>query len=275
MVSTTGIEVFATLENIARSDVTSISFPTHLHVLLRLREIFCDGDISFKRAEQLIHGEPLIAMRVISAANAAVFFGKPEIMDLENAIFRLGLNTTKRVTLSVAMAQLNKSKELLIYAGISRVIWLHSLYTAAAAFVIASNLTDIHPEECQTVGLMANLGAFYMLYKACENPLLTHAQEAVREAAGRHYLSMTKKVIRYIGLPDTIVEALDIAMRENTVIKVPPKDMREIIRIANVMASEHVQWDEGIGHTAKISPVFLALKSQILDRFNYLQKEYY
>jgi len=108
MNSHSAIEVHTLLENIAKSPISTATFPTHLRVLLRLKSVLNDPDISFKKAGEIINGEPLIALRIISAANAAIFFGRPEILEMEQAIFRLGLGATKRVALSVAMSQLGK-----------------------------------------------------------------------------------------------------------------------------------------------------------------------
>jgi HD-like signal output (HDOD) protein len=211
---------------------------------------------------------------VISNANAAVFCDKPQILDLENAISRVGLSATKRVALGVAMVQLNKSKELLSFSNISRAVWLHSVYTAAAAFVISKEMTSIQPEESQIAGLLVNLGGFYMLYRAREYEILRQSPDDVRQSAGRHYLALTQKVLQYIGLPKDMLESLQITMAENTSLKVPPTTAREVIRTANILASQRLTWDEGIGHTEEIPRAYLDLQDKIEKKYEELLREY-
>lgn len=239
------LEAYRLLEQIADEAIRDANFPTHFSVILKLKAILADPEVSFKSVVEVLHGEPLVSAKVIAAANSAAN-RQERVADIEAAVFRLGVSAVRQIAVSVVMAQLNRSKEILVYSGLSRTIWLHSLYLSAACAVIAKESTRFNPDEAAYVGLTLNLGAFYMLYRASSESGCCLTQADVKEGVSRNYLQVTKKLVTFLGLPEAVSEGIVIDEVKTDPIKHPPKTMAEILVVAKQLADETFSWTEAL-----------------------------
>lgn len=270
---TTSIAAHQLLEKLALKPIDSTSFPTHFNVVLKLREALNDQRAPFKKIIDILNGEPMVSARIVQSANAATFYGKEAVLDVEKAVYRLGTNAVRRIALGIAMTQLTQVKELLPFSSMARRIWLHSLYTAAAASVLARNFTRHHPDEALFLGLDLNLGAFYLLYQASHHPVLHKDQDDVKDAISRHYLALTHRVLEAMGLPEEVMEALSISPLENTPIA-SPQTIQEVLYTANLVARIHYAWTDDPAPEDLLSPEILALGVKFDERFREIQSEY-
>lgn len=270
---TSSVITYQALELIAKEDINDLSFPTHFGVVLKLRAILSDPDSSFKKVIELLKGEPVIAAKVISSANTVGNGSGSSIIDIEKAVFRLGLNAVRRIALGVAMVQLNKSKEMLVFSNLARCVWLHSLYVSSAAYVVAKELSRLHPDEAEFSGLMLNLGAFYMLYRAASSEgSMQH--DDVREGVVRHYLALSKKLLQYLEIPQETIDAISIDKQQAIEIKSPPKTMRELIHVANELATVKMPWFDEDRNREEIPGEYTSLKGKIDSQFLLTQQMY-
>lgn len=270
----TSLETYQRLEKIAEAPITDLSFPTHFHVALKLRNLLGDPDVPFKKVTEVLRGEPLMSAKVMAAANSASVRTGEKITSIETAVFRLGLSTVRRISLGIAMVQLNKSKEMLAFANLSRSVWLNSLYTSSSAYVVAKESANISAEEAEFAGLMVNIGAFYMLYQASLVKDLQMLQEDVREGIARNYGALTKKLLGYLEVPDAIQQAMDIEPLRKLAMKHPPKTLREVIHVANELSARKIPWFEEDQFRAEILPIYLDLSGRIDEHYTTTQKSY-
>lgn len=270
----TSLETYKCLEKIAEAPIGDLSFPTHFNVALKLRNLLGDPDVPFKKVTEILRGEPLMSAKIMMAANSASNRSNEKIATIDAAVFRLGLSTVRRISLGIAMVQLNKSKEMLAFANLSRSLWLNSLYTSSSAYVVAKESTNISADEAEFAGLMVNIGAFYMLYQASLVQDVQMLQEDVREGIARNYLGLTKKILSYLEVPESVQTAMDIEPLRKLAMKHPPKTLREVVHIANELSTRKIPWFEEDQHRAEILPVYSELETRIEDHFVVTQKSY-
>jgi HD-like signal output (HDOD) protein len=229
---------FQMLQDIAKelARARDVVFPTSFEIVARLRKAAQDPDLSLDQIATFVAVEPLISARLTSMANSSKFAGdgKP-IKNVRAAAQRLGLKVVRATVTASAMNQLLRSKDTAKFSGLAAQLWQHSLHTAAAAELIAGRMTRIAPEEAMLAGLVHDLGAFYMLYRANQYEELRQRPDTIRYLILQWHESIGHAVLIALGMPEDIAEAV----REHDTprrITDKPRDLGEVIYIANKLA---------------------------------------
>ncbi len=233
---------FAMLTDIAKELSGEVVFPTYFDAVLRLRKVLNDPDESIANIAHAVSVEPLISAKLLQLANSVVFNpdGR-ELVDLKSAILRLGLNTVRTSALSIVMAQLVRAKGMAEFSEITHRLWEHSIQTAAAANVIARRLTNKNADEAMLAGLIHDLGAFYMLYRATQYQELRHRPDSVKYLIIQWHESIGVSLLNALGLPNEIVEATI----DHDHMRATPKTIRtltDVIYLANMLCGGHFEW---------------------------------
>lgn len=233
---------FQMLEDIAKELAGEVIFPTCFDVALRLRKELQTPSLSIAQIARIVSVEPLVAAKLTHLANSAIYAasGKP-VNDIPAAIVRLGLNVVRATALSIAMGQILHSKEISGFASLARNLWMHSVKSAVAARILARTYTRINPEEALLAGLVHDLGAFYMLYRAAQYPELRERPDTLTHLIMQWHESIGGALLETLGLPEEIVEAAIDHDRERPVPDVP-KTLVEIVYLSNVLAGAHFEW---------------------------------
>lgn len=233
---------FQMLEDIAKELSGEVVFPTYFDAVLRLRKLLNDPEQSIGNIAHAISVEPLISAKLLHLANSVVFNPEGrELVDLKSAITRLGLNAVRTTALSIVMTQLMRAKGMADFAEITRSLWEHSVKSAAAAKVIAQKLTRINPEEAMLGGLIHDLGAFYMLYRATQYEELRHRPDTIKYLIIQWHESIGVSLLNALGLPEEIVEATvdhDHMRPTPTTIRT----LSDLIYVANMLSGGHFEW---------------------------------
>jgi len=270
---TTSLAAYQLLEKLALQQIGVVAIPTHFSIVIRLRNALNDPSAPFKKIVDILHGEPTVSAYVVQAANVASLYSSTKILDVEKAVNKLGTSAVRRIALGVAMSQLAKSKELLPFANLARTLWLNSLYTAAAATVLAEHLTTQNHEEALFTGLMINLGAFYMLYLASQHEASRASLSEVRSAVLRHYLSLTGRVLDKFGFPQEFLDVLKIDDLEGG-LQTAPKSKQELVYAAHRIAMVKYPWTEEEADLEGFNQMYIDLSGDIDARFHKLQEEF-
>lgn len=233
---------FQMLEDIARELAGEVIFPTYFDAVLRLRKVLQDPNQSIASIAAAVSIEPLISAKLLHLANSVAY--NPEgraLVDLKAAITRLGLNAVRSAALSIVMTQLLRAKGMAEFSELTHSLWEHSIKTAAAARVIAKNLTRLNPEEAMLAGLIHDLGAFYMLYRATQYEELRDRPESVKYLIIQWHESIGVSLLNALGIPEEIVDATT----DHDHIRTTPSPIRtlgEVIYVANMLAGGHFEW---------------------------------
>ncbi len=233
---------FQMLADIARELSGEVVFPTYFDAVLRLRKVLNDPNQSIANIAQAILAEPLISAKLLHLANSAAY--NPEgkdIVDLKSAIIRLGMNVVHTAALSIVMTQLMRAKGMAEFADTTHALWEHSIQTSAAAHVLAGENSRINKDEAMLAGLIHDLGAFYMLYRASQYDELRHRPDTIKYLIVQWHESIGVSLLNALGLPEEIVEATidhdHLRSQPSTI-----RTLSDVIYVANMLSGGHIEW---------------------------------
>jgi putative nucleotidyltransferase with HDIG domain len=233
---------FQMLADIAKELSGEVVFPTYFDAVLRLRKALHDPDQSIANLSRVISAEPLISAKLLHLANSVAFNPNGnEILDLKSAIIRLGLNVVHTTALSIVMTQLMRAKGMAEFAATTHSLWEHSIQTSAAAYVLAKETGRLNRDEAMLAGLIHDLGAFYMLYRATQYEELRHRPDTIKYLIIQWHESIGVSLLNALGLPQEIVEATidHDHLRSNPVVI---RNLSDLIYVANMLCGGHIEW---------------------------------
>lgn len=266
--------VFEIFEKISKEKIEKVNFPSHFEIVLKLKAVLSDSQSSTQKVVGILYGEPLIASKVLMASNVASLRGNGNIVELDSAVTRLGIEQVRRVAISTAVNQLRESKPVLQYASISRRVWLRSLYVAAGSYVVAKENPEFSQSEARFAGLMLKIGAFYLLHRLGSIPDFIAHPDDVKEGLTRNYLPATRKVLEFLGLPKDIQDSAFIEPFANSIPEHPPTTLAEVVNAGNVFANRKVPWYEEDVSGADLPEKYLRIEDAVHDEFLCMQAEY-
>ncbi|EKE17149.1 MAG: hypothetical protein ACD_10C00602G0006 [uncultured bacterium] len=258
---------FQMLEDIAKELSGDIVFPTCFDAVLRLRKALQDTNLSIGAISAAVSMEPLISAKLLHLANSAAFNpGGREVVDLNSAIARLGLNAVRSAAISMVMNQLMRAKGMAEFVEVTHALWDHSIKSAAAARIIAKNMTRLNADEAMLAGLIHDLGAFYMLYRATQYEELRQRPDSVKYLIIQWHESIGISLLNALGIPEEIVEATSDHDHIRTTPS-PIRNLSDVIYVANMLAGGHFEW---LMQDQPDSPVDLDVLN---EKYGYLQPE--
>jgi HD-like signal output (HDOD) protein len=233
---------FHMLEDIARELQGEVVFPICFDVAIRLREMIDDERQPLERIIKLITLDPLISARLLRMANSAsARAGGGPVRDLRSAISRLGLKTVRTTAMAIAIKQLLRSRDMVDFTDIAHSLWTHSILTASAAHVLARELTRFNPDEAMFAGLVHDLGAFYMLYRATQYPELRIRPDTVKHLVAQWHESIGVSLLDALEMPAEIVDAV----RDHDVLRpLPekPRTLNDVVYVSNLLAGGGIEF---------------------------------
>ena len=233
---------FQMLKDIALELAGDVVFPTCFDAALRLRKELQNPDLPIERIARIISVEPLITAKLMNMANSVLYSpdGTPA-RNLVAAINRLGVELTRSTTLAIAMSQLLRARDMAAFSDLTHILWAHSIKSAAATRVLARARTRINPDSALMAGLVHDLGAFYMLYRAVQYPELRASPETVKQLIIEWHESIGVTLLNVLGVPEEIVDA--------TIDHDQPREMpssvqtlADVVYIGNILAGAHSEW---------------------------------
>lgn len=233
---------FQMLEDIAKELSGEVIFPTYFDAVLRLRKVLQDPKQSLADITKAISVEPLISAKLLHLANSVAFNpAGHEVVDLKSAIIRLGLNTVQSAAMAIVMTQLLRAKGMAEFSDLTHDLWEHSVRSAAAARILAQSMPRLNPDEAMLSGLIHDLGAFYMLYRATQYDELRHRPDSVKYLIVQWHESIGVSLLNALGLPEKIVDAtIDHDRIRPT--PDPLRSLQDVIYVANMLAGGHFEW---------------------------------
>ncbi len=261
---------FQMLQDIASELTGDVTFPTSFDTAIRLREKLSNEDWTLDEVAVALNAEPLVASRLVGMANSAAYTtGGDEITDVRRAVMRLGMNLVRFTAMTVATQQISHAISETAFKEFSEKLWRHSLRTANAAYVICKHFSSYDPEEALLAGMVHDIGAFYMLYRASQYEELCERPNTVIHMIMQWHDSIGSTLLDTLGMPEKIVEAVREHDQPRTV-SADVLSLKDIIYVANLMSGGASEWrlmDEDFGSEElnKLDPRFVDLQEEIIQ----------
>ncbi len=158
-----------------------LRIPALPEVALRVRDAVQRDDTGVSDVVTIVRTDPVIAGRLMQAANSAMYGGLEQAGTLLEAITRLGLGATRNLILALVLRQLFRARAPLI-ADFARSAYQHSAQVAALASALAATHPGCSADEALLAGLVHDIGAIPVLCYADDLSALAANRPAVLRA---------------------------------------------------------------------------------------------
>ena len=141
-----------------------LSIPSLPDAALRIRRMVDDDTATVNKIAQALSLEPSLSANLVRVVNSPLYRTKKEIRSVQEAVVRLGLNTTKNLVINFSLRNIFVPKSKIVKALLIQ-NWSTSVLTATFCFV-AAKPHRLDPEEALLGGLLHRIGAIPVLQYA-------------------------------------------------------------------------------------------------------------
>ncbi|MDR0736323.1 MAG: HDOD domain-containing protein [Zoogloeaceae bacterium] len=237
---------FHILEDIAQDLSGDANFPTCLDASLSVRDALRDPLVSVEKVARIVIVEPLIAAKLLRLANSVVYAAGVPVTDVRLAIHRVGFETVRATSLSVAMEQMLRSRNLGGHEDIAQKTWEHSLHVAAIAHVLARRVGRVNCDEAMLAGMVRNIGVFYLLFRVADYAEYQDNLEAVLDLLSGWHENTGENLLAALGLPRHILDAIHASNLHKTSRggkrDDAPFSLADVLYFASLLAENHCPW---------------------------------
>jgi HD-like signal output (HDOD) protein len=224
-------------QDLSRKD---LKFPTFIDASLGVRMALGKKELSNTELARVVTSEPLLCARVVALANSAALnpSGR-EVSDVKNAVMLVGQNAVRSLSVTLAMDQIARAKELEPFKVQAREVWEHCLEVAALAFVIGKRRGLANPDEALFAGLVHDLGHFYLMWRATQFPELVEQPEELRSIVHDWHPGIGSALLQSLDLPESVSRACDEHELQPSIL--PPGSLSELISLSNRCAASRAK----------------------------------
>jgi putative nucleotidyltransferase with HDIG domain len=170
-------------EQVVNEAIREISHIATLpEITLKIVELVEDPRSTAQDLHKIIANDPALCSRILKVVNSS-FYGLPgQIGSINRAIVMLGLNAVKNIAIAASLAKLFRGGDLTPNFS-ARLLWSHSVVTAATCKMLADRLGMACADEAFLSGLIHDIGIMVeMQYD--RNKLIEVVQRVGADEAG-------------------------------------------------------------------------------------------
>lgn len=229
------------LEQIAQElSGPDVIFPTSFDLSLRVQSLLKNPDTTIEQLSSLIQAEPLMSTKILTYANSAAVRGGGEAMsDLNRAILRIGFDAVRTVSYTLSVEQIIRSKHMQPFQPLSKAIWEHSLAVAAICRILARR-RRMSPEKAFFLGMVHDIGAFYLLFRCSQDPVLAANQEDLLQTVYEWHDGIGHALLSAMDQPEDILFAVQDHEAPTTVSSL--SNWTAILASADCLGQQVVDW---------------------------------
>jgi len=128
------------------------------------------------------------------------------------------------------------------FADLAHSLWAHSIRTSVAARLLSRNHAQINADDAALAGLVHDLGAFYMLYRAAQYPELRERPDTVKFLIMRWHESIGVSLLHALQLPAEIVDATIDHDHPRPIVPSSVRTLADAVYVGNILAGAHFEW---------------------------------
>ncbi len=208
-----------------------LAFSTGAGVALKVLRALDDPGCQLETAAKLVQAEPLLSARVVAMANAAAYnrSGR-EITDVRTSVMRLGFRTVRTLATALVTRQLAGSPSL--HQDIAARLWEHTAHVASLSHVIARRFTRVDPETAMFVGIIHEVGGFYLLSRLKDFPGLLDGGLDEWMETGEALVG--RAVLKVLDVPEVVQGAIEAYWAGY--LAIPPATLGDTLLLAKELA---------------------------------------
>jgi HD-like signal output (HDOD) protein len=208
-----------------------VELPAFPEVAIRVHRVLALPEVTDERIARVIASDAGLAARVLAMANsAALSRGGRAIVELRQAVTRVGHQHTRSAAIAYAMGQIRMAESLSHIREDLHAIWQSSTVVAALAHVVAMRTRAANADEAMLAGLMHNIGGVYILARADRHSAL-FSDAAVRDAVMADWnAQIGRSIAENWCMSDDVAEAI----AEQAIDQRPNSGRRDLLDVLSV-----------------------------------------
>jgi HD-like signal output (HDOD) protein len=159
----------------------NLELPSLPSVAQHIQQAFSDDAVNADSICTIIQSDPVITAKLIMIANSALYGGQAKFDTLQQAVVRLGFETTRNLVMTYAAKELFQGRTANMKAHMQK-LWKHSQHVACLCRLMANHLAAFDLEQAQLAGLIHDLGEVAILQYAQQNEALIEKPELLLKA---------------------------------------------------------------------------------------------
>ena len=191
---------------LAQHELELTSYPA---VALQIQQLLADDNVSTERVVRLVGTEPILAAMIVRLASSVALnpTGKP-VVDLRNAVARVGFNAMRAAATSFALTQLRLSKRYRPVLEQLEALWRDNVSMAAAACVVARRSQRVSADTALFAGLVSGVGKICLLARSVDSPYMMSHPDEFREVVLDWHAEVAHALLTSWRVADDVVEAV-------------------------------------------------------------------
>lgn len=206
-----------------------LELPMFPDSVIRIQQVFQAEEVDVDEIVRIISSDPALAARVLQLANSAAVRGNREIIEVRQAVIRIGNKLVRSAAVAFAISQAEKNEGLSPESKKSlKSIWIESVELASRCCVIARKYTKLNADEALLTGLLSVLGKLYIFMKAEDFESMDYSE--LETILADWHPAISKAIAESWNMSDDMVYALETQLEENP-------EVRENASLAEVLAA--------------------------------------
>jgi len=230
----------------------NLELPMFPDSVVRIQQTFRAEEVDIDSVVQIISSDPALAARILELANSAAIRGAAEIVEVRQAVIRIGNKLVQSSAVAFALREAERSEGLSDESrGVLREIWAESVELAARSYVIAKKYTKLNADEALLTGLLSVLGRLYIFMKSQEHGTMDYADLEV--IITDWHPAICKAIAESWNMSDELVNALETQLDTNP-------ELRESASLAEVLSASRLIFEHDASGEALDAGVFPLLQ---------------
>lgn len=240
--------------------------PTLPEVALRVRDTLEDESAGMGDVARVITSDAALSARLIQVANSPLLRAARTIESVEAAVTRMGSDMTRNLVTSIAMEQMFQATSDATDKRL-RDLWEHSTQVAALCHALASQFTNLKPDQALLAGLVHDIGALPIITLAEDMPELLANTKILDNIIAKAHTTIGEAILQKWNFsPDLIAVAADHENihREHA----GNADYVDVVIVANLesyLGSSHPHGHVDLGTVPAFAKLGLEPDSDVLD----------
>ncbi len=180
------------------------SLPDHA---LRVRAAIGHAAADSRKVADLLAADPALAAKILKVANSPLCRGDSTVNNLRDAINRIGMFTVGELVVCFSLKDLFNANSPSLRERFGDLV-IEAVRIGATASVIAPRVAGIAADQALVAGLLSNIGAYVVLERLSQQPLLLKDETRVERALATYNARLGKIICRHWQLGDAVVEAV-------------------------------------------------------------------
>jgi HD-like signal output (HDOD) protein len=175
---------------------------------VRVMQVTNDPDVTVPRLAALVSKDPVLAMRVLSLANSAMYGALTPLRSVQDAVVRLGVVTVRNIVMATSLQAMVATRD--VYGTDAAGFVEHAVGTAYLARLVAG-ARRADEEEAFLSGLVHDIGKLVILKTAHAHKRrggsVIHSEE-VATAVAHHHAACGAIALHFWNVPDEVLDAV-------------------------------------------------------------------